>query len=111
MKKLIAVLFVSAIGTMVSYAQSSASTTTESATTIEQVAPVVNAVEAQKTDAKCSTTTKSCCSNNASRSGSVTTSESAASTTDTKAPSCHQVSVSTSAAKPESESGSETPKE
>lgn len=131
MKQLFACITILAIGTTISFAQSTTTTTTTTpvATTekVEQATPAVVAVEAQETAPKCNTAsgTKSCCSHNTSRTSAVTTPDASSSATTTSAavttpvsntveatpaPNCHQVSVSVSAAKPEETTKPEDPK-
>lgn len=128
MKKLLSLSAFILFAGGISFAQSTATTTTDSKTSVEQAAPVVNAVEAQAPDAKCSsaTGTHSCCSNKGSRTSAFTTpaateitstavateavaAESAV--TPVPAASCHEITIGVSAAKPEAESNTETPKE
>lgn len=124
MKKILSFAAMMAFGAMVTFAQSAESKPADKTETVEQAAPAVKAVEVNQSSAKCSsaTGTKSCCSNSASRTSAVTTpaadatAPAATTTTETTtieaapAPSCHEVTVGMSAAKPEETEKTEDPK-
>ena len=131
MKKIYAFTFFMVFSAMITFAQSAAETKpADKKETIEQAAPAVKVVDMNQSNAKCSSAngTKSCCSGMSSRTSAVTapateitgttpsavtmesetTGKSALETTP--APSCHDISIGVSAAKPEETERKEDPK-